>query len=151
MLHLKNRKSVLDYKKNSTLQCFVRQKVDFGVPVERYSRCVCLWQIVHKRGPAASCWWEGKRLWLIVIHHFQSPVSIKRHGVTWKIEKISRHGSGWYKKKFSGVWRRKDFLLTLLIFIGASRAAAVTRFQTVVVAVQVAIQTTVDIQVCATV
>lgn len=37
-------------------------------------------------------------------------------------------------------------VLTLLLFIGASRAAAVTRFQTVVLAVQVAVQTTVDIQ-----
>lgn len=41
-------------------------------------------------------------------------------------------------------------VLTLLLFIGASRAAAVTRFQTVVLAVQVAVQTTVDIQVSIT-
>lgn len=37
--------------------------------------------------------------------------------------------------------------LTLLLFIGASGAAAVTRFQTVVLAVQVAVQTVVDVQV----
>lgn len=42
-------------------------------------------------------------------------------------------------------------LPTLLVFIGASRAAAVTRFQTVVLSVQVAVKTTVEIQVCVTV
>lgn len=41
-------------------------------------------------------------------------------------------------------------VLTLLLFIGASRAAAVTRFQTVMLAVQVAVQPTVDIQVSIT-
>lgn len=39
------------------------------------------------------------------------------------------------------------FLLTLLFLVGASRAAAVARFQTVVLAVQVTVQTAVDIQV----
>lgn len=37
--------------------------------------------------------------------------------------------------------------LTFLLFVGTSRAAAVTRFQTVVLAVQVAVQTVVDVQV----
>lgn len=37
--------------------------------------------------------------------------------------------------------------LTLLVLVGASRAAAIARLQTVVLAVQVAVQTTVDIQV----
>lgn len=41
----------------------------------------------------------------------------------------------------------QEFVLTLLFFIGASRAAAVTRFQAVVLTVQVTVQTTVDIQV----
>lgn len=40
--------------------------------------------------------------------------------------------------------------LTLLIFIGATRAAAVPRFQAVVLSVQVAVQTGVNIQVCVT-
>ena len=40
-----------------------------------------------------------------------------------------------------------ELALTLLLFIGASRAAAVTRFQTMVLSVQVTVQTTVDIQV----
>lgn len=37
--------------------------------------------------------------------------------------------------------------LTLLLFVGASGAAAVAGFQTVVLAVQVAVQTVVDVQV----
>lgn len=43
--------------------------------------------------------------------------------------------------------RCREFVPTLLFFIGASRAAAVSRFQTVVLAVQITVQTTVDIQV----
>ena len=43
--------------------------------------------------------------------------------------------------------RSKERVLTLLLFIGASRTAAVTRLQTVVLTVQVAVQTTVDVQV----
>lgn len=65
-----------------------------GVPVEWYSRGICLWQVVHKRRPTASCRWEGERLWLVVIHHFQTPVSIKWHGVTWSRDKIIRNVGG---------------------------------------------------------
>lgn len=72
----------------------------YGAPVERYSRGICLWQVVHKRRPTASSRREGKRLWLVVIHHFQTPVSIKRHGVTWKREQIIRN-VGW--KELSSV------------------------------------------------
>lgn len=57
-------------------------KVMIGGPVELDSRSIRFRQVIHKRRPTASCGGEGKRLWLIVIHHFQPPVSVKWHGVT---------------------------------------------------------------------
>ncbi len=66
----------------------------YGGPVERYTRGICLWQVVHKRRPTASCRREGERLWPVVIHHFQTPVSIEWHGVTWRGEKITRNVDG---------------------------------------------------------
>lgn len=67
-----------------------------GLPVELNSRTVCLWQIVHKRRPTPSRRREGKRLWLVVVHHFEAPVGIKWHGVTWCRE--DRVMAGWLLK-----------------------------------------------------
>lgn len=59
------------------------QKVMDGLPVELNSRTVGLWQIIHERRPTPSRRREGERLWLVVVHHFEAPVGIKWHGVTW--------------------------------------------------------------------
>lgn len=79
------------------------------LPVERYSRGIGLWQVIHQRRPAAPCRRKGEGLWPVVIHHLQSPVSIKRHGVTCPREKITRDDAtflitvqwtvGWYSAK----------------------------------------------------
>lgn len=55
-----------------------------GVPVERHAGGVGLRQEVHEGGPAAPRGGEGQRLRPVVIHHFQTPVGVKRHGVTWR-------------------------------------------------------------------
>lgn len=94
-----------------------------AVPVEWYSRGISLRQIVHQRRPAASRWRKGKRLWPIVIHHFQAPVSIQWHRVTWRRDRDNQKCTA-----NSFKWRCKDFSLTLLFFVGSSRAAAVARF-----------------------
>lgn len=53
-----------------------------------YSRGVGLWQVVHQRGPAAPCGREREGLGTVVVHHLQTPVSIQRHGVTWRKQGI---------------------------------------------------------------
>lgn len=82
MLHLKKRKYGFTYKMNTIVCWRHRVMVVYGIPVEWHTRGIGLWQVVHQRRPAAPCWREGKRLWPVVIHHFQTPVSIKWHGVT---------------------------------------------------------------------
>lgn len=63
--------------------------------------------------------------------------------------KIVSSGSNICKILFSE--QEQNVLLTLFIFIGTSGTAAVARFQTVVLAVQITVQTRVDVQVGVTV
>lgn len=77
------------------------QKVMGGLPVELNSRTVCLWQIVHERRPTPSRRREGERLWLVVVHHFEAPVGIQWHGVTWCREDTVT--TGWLRTILTGV------------------------------------------------
>jgi hypothetical protein len=64
------------------------------LPVEGYSRGVRLRQVVHQRGPAAPCGREREGLGTVVVHHLQTPVSIQRHGVTWRKQWLITHTCG---------------------------------------------------------
>lgn len=79
-----------------------------------------------------------------MIHHLQAPVSINWHGITYKENQLVRHNS----KCINGL---RYWLLTFFLFVRASRAAAVTRFQAMVLTIQVRVQTTVNVQVGVTV
>lgn len=91
MLHLKKKQNILcDLPDECLVWWRGRAKLLYGVPVERDSRGIGLWEVIHQRRPAASRWRKGERLWPVVIHHFQTPVCIKWHGVTWGEDGITR-------------------------------------------------------------